>query len=160
MQQLQARYRTTQRLDHQVVSEKLHQQATPPTTLLCRVYGISVNTTALVLPGIAYIHACMHSTFPGRSARVSQRYMYLYTFRTILQAWDAVVYKHTPQNAVSNGILRAKLQLPEHVGVVTPGGGFAWCDLSNWIVLRWLTFWLVESVVCWTRYMFTRCRST
>jgi hypothetical protein len=140
---------------------KMHQQATPPKTLLlpCLRYGISLSTTALLLPGITYMHACTPHSRIGTYS-VSQRHMYLYTFRTILQAWDAVVYKHTPQNAVSNGILRAKLQLPEHVGVVTPGGGFAWCDLSNWIVLRWLTFWLVESVVCWTRYMFTRCRST
>ena len=158
MQQLQARYRTTQRLDHQVVSEKLHQQATPPTTLLCRVYGISVNTTALVLPGIAYIHACMHSTFPGRSARVSQRYMYLYTFRTILQAWDAVVYKHKPQNAVSNGVLHAELQLPEQVGDPVVGGGprdlcDVTCRIENRILLVDFVAWTIESTVCWTRFL-------
>jgi hypothetical protein len=102
----------------------MHQQATLPKTLLlpCPRYAISLSTTALLLPGITYMHACTPHSRIGTYS-VSQRYMYFYTFRTSLLAWDAVVHKHKPQNAVSNGILHAELQLPGDVGDVAVGEG-------------------------------------
>jgi hypothetical protein len=65
------------------------------------------------------IHACARTPRSRTVTHTFRNGRYLYTFRTILQAWDAVVYKHKPQHAVSNGILHAELHLPEHVGDVT-----------------------------------------